>query len=446
MKIIRHTPLIVLMMVCLAQLTGCAPTIEPTQPTSSLQADLIVEILYPIETTEVEMGQSLKGIVRVSDSEGKAVEGAQVALSFKDPEGRLIAGVPAAFGSGDVYRSEAWSIPHKAQEGIWTLGVEAAADAQQGMGAATFHVMNSTSETLLYKYGFWVNAPSLRGIVPTLAKERGDAQNGAIQWGGAIPTQHIFPESWLEVQWRRGDFNLTGADKVREFILNTLGNPGVYRTRNLESFEQEKFKGWNAWKVKARGQLSVQDVEWMIFYAPEIDKTYALGTTVVLPPTGIDAHAFLREGFEVHPEIQANGTAPQPLLDLLPPAELIGPEIGARFIGTDEPIMLQWKPVKELAQDEYYLVSIDYNYVERNARTDYVTRETEFLLPQELYRTPNCSVFNWQVTLAKQTGTTPAGQPEGVPISFNSLYWYIQWFYPPGEAAPFEPRCPNQQF
>lgn len=443
-KTVKHTLLIVLAVVCLTQLTGCAP--GRPQPTDTPQADLTVEILYPIKTTEVEMGQSLKGIVRVSDSAGKAVENAQVSLSFIDPDGQLIARIPASFGGGDVYRSEAWSIPHKTREGIWTLSVEARTDAHQGTITAPFHVKYSVSEMLLYKYGFWVNSPSLRGIVPTLAKERGDAQNGAVQWGGAIPTQHIFPESWLEVQWRRGDFGLADADKVRDFLLNTLGNPSVYRTRTLDSFEQEKFKDWNAWKVKVRGQLGVYDEEWMIFYAPEVDKTYGLGTTVVLPPSGMGAHAVLREGFEVHPEIQASGTAPQPLLDYLPPVEIISPEIGVRFTGTAEPIVLEWKPARALADDEYYLVSIDFNYVETNSRRDYVTRETEFLLPEDLYRTPNCSVFNWQVTLMRQTGTTPAGPPEDVPISFNSLYWYVQWFYPVGETAPFKPRCPNQQF
>jgi hypothetical protein len=442
-KTIKDMLCTLLIMACLAQITGCAPNV---QPTSSLQTDLTVEVLYPIKTTEVEMGQSLKSIVKVSDKEGRVVENAQVALSFKDSDGRLISSIPAVFGNGDVYRSEAWNVPHKMREGAWTLSVNAKTDMHQGTVTSAFHVKNSTSETLLYKYGFWVNSPSLKGIVPTLTKEQGDAQNGAILWGGIIPTQHLFPESWLEVQWRKGDFNLTSADKVREFILNTLGNSGVYRTRALESFEQEKFKDWDAWKVKVRGQLSIYDEQWMIFYAPEVDKTYALGTTVALPPSGMDAHDVLREGFEVHPEIQANGIALQSLLVLLPAVELTGPEIGTRFFGTDEPIILKWKPVKELAQDEYYLVSVDFNYAETNSRMDYVTRETQFVLPEELYRIPNCSVFNWQVTLMKQTNTTPDGQPEGIPISFNSLYWYVQWFYPVGETAPFNPLCPNQQF
>jgi hypothetical protein len=431
------------------QVAGCTPNVQPTvsiQPTQPVQADLKIEILYPIQTTEVEMGQSLKSIVKVSDKTGKTVENAQVILSFKDSAGQSVADVPATFGSGDVYRSGAWNVPHKMKAGAWTLNVEAKTDAHQGTATSMFHVSNSVSETLLEKYGFWVDSPSLRGITPTLTREQGDAQNGVILWGGIIPTQHVFPESWLEVQWRKGDYNLTSADKVREFLLNKLGNPGIYRVRTIGNFEQEKFKNWDGWKAKVRGTLGVQDAEWMIFYVPEVDKTYALGTLVVLPPTGTDAHTTLREGFEVHPEIQANGNTPEPLLDLLPPVELLSPEVGTRFLGIAEPIVLKWKPAKELAEDEYYLVSVDFNYRETNTRRDYATRETQLVLPEELYRTENCGVFNWQVTLMKQTGTTPDGQPEGKPISFNSLYWYVQWLYPLGETAPFDPLCPNQQF
>jgi hypothetical protein len=422
--------------------TGCTPTAQPTPQDTSLA----VSLLYPTETTEVEMGQSLKGIAKVVDEQGKVLEDAQLTLSFLDPAGEPVASIPATFGAGGVYRSEAWTVPHKMKAGTWSVRVEARAGAQQGEMTGTFQVIGSVSEMLLGKYGFWVNTPSLRGMTTTLANEQGDAKNGEISWGGTIPTQHIFPESWLEVQWREGKFKLGSAEDVRKFMTGTLGNPGIYPTRSLESFQQTRFKDWEAWQVKARGQLSRYDEQWMIFYAPEVDKTYALGTTVVQAPEGIDPHATLRDSFEVHPEVHANGEAPKPLLQLLPPPELISPELGATFFGNDQPIVLEWQPVKELAADEYYQVSIDYNYAEANPRTTYATRETQFVLPGEYYTIPNCSVFNWRITLMQQTGTDPTGQPEGVPLSFDSFYWYFRWFYPTGEEAPFNPLCPNQQF
>jgi hypothetical protein len=144
--------------------------------------------------------------------------------------------------------------------------------------------------------------------------------------------------------------------------------------------------------------------------------------------------------------VSAQGVAPQPLPRLLPPPELVSPELGTRVLGTSQPILLVWKPIKELAEDEYYLVSVDYNYVEANFVVEYTTRETQFTLPDSLYRLPNCGVFNWQITLMQQTGVGQDGQWEGKPISFRSLYWYIEWRYPPGEDAPFDPLCPNAQF
>jgi hypothetical protein len=443
MKMKKYISTLYLVVIFLTLSTGCEPRAQTAIP---LTTDLTVSMLYPVETTEVELGQSIKSIVRVLNHEGEAVGNAGVTLWFKDPAGQLMATIPAMFGDGDVYRTETWTIPHRLQEGNWTLIVEAKTDTQRGMLTTTFRVKNSTSEILLYKYGFWVDSPALRGVVPNLVKEQGDAQNGVITWGGVVPSQHIFPESWLEVHWREGDFNLQTENDVREFMLTELGQMGFSPMRELGPFEQANFKHWDAWQVKSRGELLRYDEQWMIFYALEADKTYAILTTVVQPPAGIDAHAYLRDGFAVHPEVAAHGEAPQPLPRLLPPPELVSPKLGTRILGTSQPILLVWKPVKELAEDEYYLVSIDYNYVEANLVVEYTTRETQFTLPDSLYHLPNCGVFNWQITLMQQTGVREDGRLKGEPISFRSLYWYIEWRYPLGEDAPFDPLCPNAQF
>jgi hypothetical protein len=160
----------------------------------------------------------------------------------------------------------------------------------------------------------------------------------------------------------------------------------------------------------------------------------------------MDPHAELRDSFAVFPDVHANGVAPEPLPRLLPGPELVSPPLAARFQGLGAPIVLQWKPVKELAKDEYYEVVVDYNYREDNPAVKFTTRQTQVTLPETLYRTPNCHVFNWQVTLKRQTGVYDDGKPKGEPISYNSLYRYLQWFYPPGEEEPFVALCPNAQF
>jgi hypothetical protein len=417
---------------------GCARPVATATATG-----LTVKLLYPTAGQSRQMGQGLKSIVQVLDEQGAPLTDAQVTLNIADPSGEVVIALPAVPGSGDVYRTENWSIPHRARPGAWSIQVEAQAGSRAGAAATTFEVKDSVAENLLSKYGFWVDAPTLKGINPDLFKEQGDAQNGVIIWGGLIPMQHIYIENWLEVHWRQGRFDLSSADRVRAFMLNDLGEFGIYPTRALGAFEPFKFKSWDAWQATALGQLARYDTQWVVFYSPEADKTYAIGTMVVLPPPGIDPHATLRDGFEVHPELHAAGVAPAPLPHLVRAPELLSPALGSRVMGAETPIVLNWKPVRALAQDEYYEVKVDYDYSESNNVVRYATRDTQMVLPASLYASPNCGIFNWQVTLMRQTGTDAEGQPEGKALSYHSLYFYVDWRYPLGAPMPFSPRCPN---
>jgi hypothetical protein len=445
--------------VCLILLAGCSrfttppPALSPSPPPSSLPATtpaasrlLAVELLYPTANTEVQMGQPIKFIVRVSDAGGQAVPDAQVTLTLHAASGQSVAAIPAVAGRGQVYRTEAVPVPHRTVEGRWDIAVEAKTAAAQGAGSGSFKIRNSTSEILMNKYGFWLDAPTLKGIVPQLAAERGDARNGMIRWGGVIPAQHVLPENWIELHWKEGSYRLDNPAAVRQFLLKDVGDLGFTPVREIGPFQATRFKQWDAWRATARGQLGVTQMEWMVFYAPEVDRTYALATTVVQPPVGSDPHAALRDSFAVLPELHAAGVAPEPLLARQwPGPEPLGPPLGALFQGLDRPVVLQWKPLKELAPDEYYEISIDYNYGETNLQSKFTTRDAQFRLPTTLYQEPNCGVFNWQVTLKRQTGTAEDGQPQGEVISYSSLYWYVRWIYPTG-TAPFKVLCPNQQF
>jgi hypothetical protein len=427
-------------------LAGCT-TAEPAATPAPREMEVLnVGLLYPIESSEVEMGQTIKTIVRVTDEGGRPVPDAGVTVIFSDPAGRVIESAPATYGDGDVYRSEAWTVPHRVQEGSWSIRIEAIANEGHGEGGGSFVVKFSTSEILYHKYGFWLTAPTLRGIHPTIGAERGDAGNGLVRWGGQIPAQHVLPENWVEVQWRKGNYKLDSPEAARAFLLDTIGNLGFAPVREIGAFERTKFKRWEAWKAPARGQYYYQEMVWTVFYAPEVDKSYAIATTVISPPSNIDANEVLLENFDIDPNVHADGVAPDPLILLLPQPTLVAPELGTQFTGLKQPIVLKWEPVKELAEDEYYQVVVDYNYKETNSLVKYATRETQFMLPEELYRLPNCSVFNWRITLMRQTGIDKKGKPVGQALSYSSLYWYVRWFYPLDEEAPFAPHCPNAQF
>lgn len=431
-------------------LSGCAapaPTAAPTtMSTPSEMGKLNVSLLYPNESSAIEMGQTTRAIVRVTDEQNQPVEDADVTVTFKDPGGQLVETIPAFFGDGQVYRSDSWTFPHHMQEGLWTVKIEAESAGNTGQNLSQITVNYSTSEILYHKYGFWLDAPTLLGIKPFIMGERGDAENGLIRWGGTIPSQHVLPENWVEIQWRKGNFNLDSPEAVRSFLLDEIGYLGFTPVREIGEFKRTKFKRWDAWEAPARGQLYYNVMKWTVFYAPEVDRTYALSTTVVHAPKGLDANEALLKSFDIDPNIQAEGVAPEPLVPLLPQPRLVSPELGARYTGLEQPIVLQWEPVKELAEDEYYQVAVDYDYVETSFLVKYATRETQFTLPEELYRLPNCSVFNWRITLMQQTGVDKDGNPVGRALSYDSLHWYVRWFYPLDEKAPFDPHCPNAQF
>lgn len=444
---------------CILFMVGCSAGVAPTASpaltrapaqvstaTAATAGFLDVKLLYPDKDSELEMGQSVRFIVRVTDARGNGVSNANVVLDIRDSGGKILASLPAVPYTEDSYRTAAWTVPHKTAEGMWHGEIEVRTVDSVGNGSGAFQVKGSTSDLLLAKYGFWLDAPAMKGIVPQLGAERGDARNGMIRWGGVIPGQHVLTENWIELHWRDGDFRLESAEAVRHFMLADLGDLGFTPVRDLGPFQPMQFKQWKGWRVGARGQVKEDQMEWVIFYAPEADKTYALATTVVLPPTGGDPHAALRDSFAVFPDIHASGVAPDPLPRLRQAPELSSPPLGTRVQGANQPIMLEWKASSPLANDEYYEVMVDYNYRESNPTLTFTTRAARITLPESLYHTPNCHVFNWQVRVMRQTGTDATGRPTGEPVTYNSLYWYVIWSYPPDQSEPFPMMCPNSQF
>ncbi len=256
-------------------------------------------MLYPTRDATLEMGQTLRVVVQVRDGTGSPASDARVTFSLTDAHGRSIREAELEPGAGPAYRSTALEIPHRQHPGLWQLVVKAQRGPVRGQTRATFDVRNSTSEYLLDNYGFWLEAPTFHGIVPQIVAERGDAENGMVRWGGSLPGQHVFPENWIDVHWRRGEFPLQTSQDVRRFLLEELGDMAYMPIRDLGPFDQVRFHEHEAWKVKARGQYQQIDQEWIVFYAPQADRTYAIGTTVVVPPAGIDAHAALRESFAI---------------------------------------------------------------------------------------------------------------------------------------------------
>ncbi len=405
-----------------------------------------MDLLYPKLDTSVDMGGTMSVIIQVFDPTGSTVSGASAHIEATDPDGQVMVVAPMKAGSDGVYRASSWLIPHRTRAGIWSLRVTVRAETAQGEAEGSFVVAPSLSETLLAKYGFWIDAPTLGDIQPSLVAERGDPRNGLIRWGGVSPAAHVFPETWLEVQWRGGHADLGDPEAVRRFLLDDIGDFGFTPVRAIGAITPFSFQGWAGWRIGMRGQFAYDDIEWVVFYAPSVDKTYAIGTTVVLPPQGVNPHAILRDTFELPAGVVAAGTAPDPLPNLLPRPRLLGPGLGTVFTGEAATITLAWEPVKSLAPDELYQVDLSYNYDEGSPSRALTTRATQLRVPNALFRQPNCGVFNWQVRLKRISGTTPGGEPNLEDESYASLYSYFVWSRAPGEAEEFLPLCPNVQY
>lgn len=425
-----------------------APTVTPpatATPTPAPPPSLTVSVVYPTSTSDLEMGQAIRFTGRAEDAQSAPAADAQVTVTARGPNGAVVASLPAQTDDQGLFRTESWMIPRRSTEGTWTAAAEASASQSRGSGKGAFKVRYSTSEVLLNKYGFWLDAPVLAGARPDLFAEKGDARNGRILWGAARPAQHVIGERWIQVDWLEGNAGLTDPEAVRRFMLADVGELGLTPVRAIGPIEPVTFGGHDAWHVQGRGQFRQDQVEWVAFFAPEANKTVLLGTRVVVPSSGIDAHAQLRDGFAFIPEVLASGTAPQPLPRLLPGPELLSPALGAQFAGLDLPVIVSWRSTRPLAPDEFYLVEVDYNHGETNSLVSLTTRESQLELPASLYETPNCQVFNWQVTLMRRTRADQAGRPIGEPLSYRSLYGYLEWRHPAGQA-PFNTGCPNEQF
>jgi hypothetical protein len=444
LKRIVHVPIILMLQFTACTTAGSSrtppPSVKAEDPRTEEPSEILVELLFPVEDVELEMGQSTRFTFQVDTVNREPVDAAQVMLSVLDPDSNAFADLVAQSAGNGIYRTDSWTLPRRVSSGLWRVEVSAESGEGQGTLVGYFSVKEGISEIVLHKYGYWIDQPSLGGIAPHIILERGDAQNGVMLWSGSNLGMHIVPQVRMEIHWRWGDHGLDDAQAVHSFMrlegLNALND-----MRRIDAVESQSFKDWHAWRVECTTH-SWEEMEWLIFYAPEVNKTYAIATILTLPPSIPDPHGVLRESFAVYPEINASGVAPSPFEPLLPGPELIGPPLASRFRGLDEPIILQWEEVRELADDEYYEVLFTYYYKEANPTAMFTARDTELVVPESLYRSPNCSVFNWQVTLKRQTAIQSNGQPRGEPLSYPGLYWYFWWFYPPGEDPAFSPGCP----
>lgn len=113
-----------------------------------------------------------------------------------------------------------------------------------------------------------------------------------------------------------------------------------------------------------------------------------------------------------------------------PAPKLLGPPNRRAFGTTLEPPVLEWEPVGELADDEYYSVLVVHYYPPGNPIywTSGLIKETRVKLPEGAgYGKADHDEFYWWVTVHRATKTTPDGKPDGPSISPKSEVRMFFW-------------------
>jgi tetratricopeptide (TPR) repeat protein len=113
-----------------------------------------------------------------------------------------------------------------------------------------------------------------------------------------------------------------------------------------------------------------------------------------------------------------------------PAPKLVRPANRTSFATTFDPPILEWEPVGELADDEYYSVLIVHYYPPGNPIywTTGLIKEKQAKLPEEAgYGKADHDEFYWWVTVHRATKTTPDGKPDGPPISPRSEVRMFFW-------------------
>ena len=113
-----------------------------------------------------------------------------------------------------------------------------------------------------------------------------------------------------------------------------------------------------------------------------------------------------------------------------PAPALLSPADGQVFRGADEVIALNWASVGILAEDEWYVLRLQYEAQQTAQPPSVWTKATGWRVPADLQPSSEVQsrLLRWNVTIMRQTHTGPEGTPEGIVISpmsaTRSFYWY----------------------
>ncbi len=269
------------------------PLPSPQTPT---YRDGSLNVISPLETTELYGGQSLRVAVSLVDYDGQLVEGAVVQAELWSPSGDLFATLPCIDKSQGRYLADYVNLPMRGAGGVWRVVASAAwGDGEQAQVERTFTGITSPSEMYQSQYGFWVDPPRVLNYNMAMYNLHGAGGFHFEDWhyedgGGYVVLDNYrynttgITCAGLDVHWRRGDFPTDEAAAIaRVQSLAALSHQDPDAPITDLAAELVTFQEWLAWRVTGQWKeahvaqsASSHAAEWLIFCCPGSDWLWAI--------------------------------------------------------------------------------------------------------------------------------------------------------------------------
>jgi hypothetical protein len=254
-----------------------------------------LSVIFPLETTELVGGQSLRVTVSLVDRDGQPAEGATVQAELQAPNGDVFATLRCADKGQGRYLADYVRLPLRGTGGTWHVVAQATLeDGERVQGERTFRGISSPSETYQCRYGFWIEPPRLFGYnladygLPDGGLHLEDWPYG--DGGGYVILDNYrynkasatFAD--LDVHWRQADFP-TDKDAATAHVQSLASlyrqDPGT-PVMGLAA-EPATFQSRPAWRVtgqwkalNASRPTARYPVEWVVFRCPDSDWLWTL--------------------------------------------------------------------------------------------------------------------------------------------------------------------------
>jgi len=258
---------------------GVALLLSACQPAPG---DGTLTVVFPLETTELAGGDSLRVTVSLMDNDDQPVEGATVQAELRVPNGDVFATLPCADKGQGRYLADYVTLPLRGAAGTWRVVARATwGDGQQAQVERAFKGLPSLSEKYRDLYGFWIDIPDFecRNKVHEFRDHVYEDGSGfVILEYHCIGASNILAE--VDVHWQRADFP---ADEAAAIAFTQRLSPPMYHDPDVPNTnliaERITFRGRSAWRVtgqwrftwESAGALGDGLIEWTVLQRPGSD-------------------------------------------------------------------------------------------------------------------------------------------------------------------------------